>query len=141
MSENKTQPTDVDPRTFVTTVEHPVRRADAELLLDLFGRVTGWQARMWGPTIIGYGSYRYRYDSGREGESAATGFSPRKANSVLYVPGLDQLGDELATLGKHKTGKGCLYVNRLADVDTTTLEQIIEQGLTTLRTRYDVSPS
>lgn len=142
MSENKTQPTDVDPRIFVAAIEHPARRADAEVLLDLFGRVTGWQPRMWGPTIIGYGSYRYRYDSGREGESAATGFSPRKTNVVLYVvSGHDDLGDELATLGKHRTGKSCLYVNRLADVNLTTLERIVEQGLNSLRTRYDVSPS
>lgn len=142
MSENKTRPTDVDPRAFVAAIEHPARRADAEVLLDLFGRVTGWQPRMWGPTIIGYGSYRYRYDSGREGESAATGFSPRKANIVLYVvPGYDDLGGELATLGKHRIGKSCLYVNRLADVDLTTLERIVEQGLNTLRTQYEVSPS
>lgn len=142
MSGNKTQPTDVDPRSYVAAIEHPGRRADAEVLLDLFGRVTGWQPRMWGPTIIGYGSYRYRYDSGREGESAATGFSPRKAQLVLYVvPGYDDLGDELATLGKHKIGRSCLYVNRLADVDLTTLARIVEQGLTTLRSRYDVSPS
>ncbi len=142
VSENKTTRSDVDPRAFVAAIEHPVRRADAEVLLDLFDRVTGWRPRMWGPTIIGYGSYRYRYDSGREGESAATGFSPRRANLVLYVvPGYDDLGDELALLGKHRTGTSCLYVNRLADVNLTTLERIVERGLNALRDRYDVSPS
>ena len=142
MSENKTKPTAVDPRDFVAAIEHPARRADAEALLELFGRVTGWQPRMWGPTIIGYGSYRYRYDSGREGETAATGFSPRKASLVLYVvPGYDDLGDELAALGKHRIGKSCLYVNRLADVKLEALERIVERGLSTLRAQHDVSPS
>jgi hypothetical protein len=142
VSENKTQPTDVDPRAVVAAVEHPVRRADAEVLLDLMHRVTGWQPRMWGPSIIGYGSYRYRYDSGREGEAPATGFSPRKANLVLYVvSGYDDLAEELAALGKYRLGKSCLYINRLADVDLQVLERIVQRGLATLCDSYEVTPS
>ena len=142
MSENKTQPTDVDPRAFVAAIEHPARRADAEVLLDLLHDVTGWQPRMWGPSIIGYGTYRYQYESGRRGESLATGFSPRKANLVLYViTGYDDLGEELAALGKHRLGKSCLYVNRLADVDLDVLKRIVTLGVDSLRTRYDVSAS
>jgi hypothetical protein len=97
---------------------------------------------MWGPSIIGYGSYRYRYDSGREGEAPATGFSPRKANLVLYVvSGYDDLAEELAALGKHRLGKSCLYINRLADVDLQVLERIVQRGVATLRDRYEVTSS
>lgn len=142
MASDTTQPTDVDPIEFVAAVEHPTRRADAEALLDLMERVTGWQPRMWGPTIVGYGRYHYRYESGREGDLMVTGFSPRKANLVLYVlPGYDELGDVLAELGKHRIGKSCLYVNKLADVDVSVLEHIIRRGVESMRERYDVFPS
>jgi hypothetical protein len=139
---NLTQPTLIDPQQFVAAVEHPGRRADAEALLELFGRVTGWQPQMWGPSIVGFGSYRYRLANGREEASLATGFSPRSANTVLYVvSGYDDLADELAVLGKHKVGKSCLYVNRIADVDLAVLERIIRRGLDTLAERHPVSPS
>lgn len=93
-SQNKTAPTAVDPRDFVAAVEHPTRRADAEILLDFFGRVTGLKPKMWGPSIIGYGSYHYKYDSGREGDMIMTGFSPRKANLVMYIlPGYAKMGE------------------------------------------------
>jgi hypothetical protein len=142
MAENTTKPTDLDPRAFIATVEHAGRRADAEVLLDLMQRVTGWQPRMWGPSIIGYGSYRYQLANGRHETSLATGFSPRKANTVLYVlSGYDDLGDELAALGKHRTGSSCLYVNRLADIDLDVLERIVRLGLDTLRSRHEVDAS
>ena len=142
MADNKTQPTDVDARDYVASVEHPTRRADAETLLDLMNRVTGWQPRMWGPSIVGYGRYHYLYDSGREGDFMVTGFSPRKTNLVLYVlPGYDDLGDVLAELGKHRIGKSCLYVNKLADVDIAVLEHIVRRGVDTMRERYDVFAS
>ncbi len=93
---------------------------------------------MWGPTIIGFGRYHYVYESGREGDSLMIGFSPRKANQVLYIlPGYDDLGDRLDKLGKHKLGKSCLYVTKLADVDMTELEAIIQYGIDEMRARYD----
>ena len=138
MVENKTQPTDVDPADFIASVQHPTRRSDAETLLDMMTRVTGFQPRMWGETIIGFGRYHYKYDSGREGDYLLTGFSPRKANLVLYVmPGYDDVGDQLAELGKHKLGKSCLYVNKLADVDLEVLEQIVADGVAKMRHSYE----
>ena len=139
-AENKTQPTDVSPGAFIAATEDPVRRADAEALDALFGKVTGWRPRMWGPSIIGYGQYHYRYESGREGDFLATGFSPRKANQVLYImPGYGEMGDLLDRLGKHKLGKSCLYVTRLANVDMGVLEEIIRRGLDDLKGRYEVT--
>jgi hypothetical protein len=138
MAENKTQVTDVDPAAFVAAVEHPTRRADAEVLLDLMTRITGCTPKMWGPSIIGFGRYHYRYESGREGDFMLTGFSPRKANLVLYVlPGYDDIGEQLADLGKHRIGKSCLYVNKLADVDLDVLERIIADGVERMRTTYE----
>lgn len=138
-NENKTQITEIDPRDFVATIEHPVRRADAETLLDVFPEVTGMTARMWGGSIIGYGQYHYKYDSGREGDSLVTGFSPRKANMVLYImPGYSELGGLLERLGKHKLGRSCLYVNKLADVDMSVLKEIIRFGVEDMRQRYEI---
>jgi hypothetical protein len=135
---NKTRPTARDPVQFVASVEHPVRRADAETLLTLMSRVTGCAPRMWGPSMIGFGRYHYRYDSGREGDFMLTGFSPRKANLVVYVlPGYDDIGDQLAKLGKHKVGKSCLYINKLADVDLGILEQIVAHGVARMRQTYE----
>ncbi len=130
--------TQVDPVDFVAAVEHPTRRADAEVLLGLMGRVTGCEPMMWGPTIIGFGRYRYRYESGREGEFLLTGFSPRKANLVVYVlPGYDDIADDLARLGKHRIGKSCLYINKLADIDLAVLEQIVSDGVARMREAYE----
>lgn len=138
MAENKTQVTDVDPGDFIAAVEHPTRRADAEVLVEMMSRITGYRAQMWGPTIVGFGRHRYRYESGREGESMVTGFSPRKANLVLYIlPGYEDLSGDLAELGKHKIGKSCLYINKLADVDLEVLERIIAGGVDTMRERYE----
>lgn len=130
----------VEPRAFIASVEHPGRRADAERLLAVMGEVTGWEPRMWGPSIVGYGRYRYRLANGKDAESLATGFSPRKANMVLYViTGYDDLGDELTALGRHRIGKSCLYVNRLDDLDLDVLRRIIVRGVDLLRARYEVS--
>lgn len=138
MSQNKTQITDEDPREFVAAVEHPTRRADAEVLLEMMQRVTGCPPRMWGPSIIGFGRYHYRYDSGREGDFLMTGFSPRKSNLVLYVmPGYEDIGDQLARLGKHRLGKSCLYINKLADVDLEVLEAIVADGVAKMRAEYE----
>ena len=142
MSENKTQATDVDPAAFIAGVEHPTRRADAQTLDALFRKVTGWEPKMWGPSIIGYGRYHYVYDSGREGDFLATGFSPRKSNLSLYImPGYEDFGDLLDRLGKHKKSKACLYINKLADVDLAVVEELIRAGIKDLNTRWPVQPS
>jgi len=139
---NKTQITATDPVDFIAAVEHPTRRADAEALDRLFRKVTGFRPRMWGPTIIGYGQYRYRYDSGREGDFLATGFSPRKTNLSIYIlPGYGDFGPILDRLGKHRTGKSCLYVNKLADIDTDVLAALIRAGLDDLGRRWPITPT
>ena len=126
---NKTTPTRASVVAFIAAVENDTRRADAKKLDKLFREITGEKPAMWGPSIIGYGSYRYKYESGREGEMCRTGFSPRKANLVLYViAGFKEYAPLLAKLGKHKTGKSCLYINRLADVDEAVLRDLIARG-------------
>ncbi|MEL6913750.1 MAG: DUF1801 domain-containing protein [Pseudomonadota bacterium] len=142
MADNKTAMTDASPEAFIAAVGHPTRRADAEVLHAMFTRVTGWRARMWGPSLIGYGSYHYRYASGREGDMLATGFSPRKASQSIYVmPGYQDYGGLLARLGKHKTGAACLYVTKLADIDMDVLEELVRTGLEDLQQKYPVTPS
>jgi hypothetical protein len=114
---------------FLASVDHPGRRTDSFELLELMRGITGEEAVMWGPTIVGFGSYHYRYDSGREGDAAAVGFSPRKSNLALY--GLTygpEAGRLLAALGKHRTGAACLYINRLQDVDRVILAGLIRNG-------------
>mgnify|MGYP000153272193 FL=1 len=141
MAQNKTQETAIDPRDFIESVEHPTRKADALVLLDLFTRVSGYNAKMWGPSIIGFGRYHYTYDSGREGDFLATGFSPRKANMSIYImPGYQDYGALMERLGKHKLGKSCLYVNKLADIDLEVLEELIRAGLKDLHAIWPVHP-
>lgn len=125
MAEAKTKPTKASVNAFIAAVSNPTRRADARTVLKLMRRVSGVAPRMWGPSIVGFGLSHYRYESGREGDMPRIGFSPRKAQLVLYV--LTGAGDRdlLARLGKHKTGVSCLYINRLADVDMTVLEALI----------------
>lgn len=138
MATNKTQPTDVDPAAYIASVEHPVRRSDAETLLDMMTRATGCPAKMWGPSIIGFGRYHYRYASGREGDFLLTGFSPRKANLVVYIlPGYDDISEQLGRLGKHRVGKSCLYINKLADVDLAVLEEIVTDAVQRMRRGYE----
>jgi hypothetical protein len=140
MAENKTQATAQSPSDFIAAVEHPTRRADAQVLDAMFREITGWQPQMWGPTLIGYGSYHYTYDSGRSGDFLATGFSPRKANLVLYImPGYTDFAPILSRLGKHKLGKSCLYINKLADVDLDVVRELVRAGLDDLATRWPVS--
>jgi hypothetical protein len=131
MAENKTKPTTVSAEVFIEAVEHPGKREDAKVLDTLFRKVTGEEPQMWGPTIVGYGEYHYRYDSGHEGDMCRAGFSPRKAKHSLYLLGCgDEQGNAafaslLDRLGKHSRGKGCLYVNKLADIDLGVLEEMI----------------
>ncbi len=139
MSANKTQPTDQTVEDFIAAVEHPTRRADAQVLDAMFQRVTGWAPQMWGPTLIGYGTYHYTYESGRTGDFLATGFSPRKANLVLYImPGYTDFSDIMDRLGKHKLGKSCLYINKLADVDLSVVEELVKAGVDDLSNRWPV---
>lgn len=136
--ETKTKATEVSPEDFIAAMGDGPRKADAEILLPWFEKVTGLKARMWGPSIIGFGRYAYTYDSGHSGEMCMTGFSPRKANLVLYIlPGYRDMSDKLARLGKHKTGKSCLYINRLASIDMGVLEEIVLDGLAYLRRAYE----
>ncbi len=132
MGEATTQITDVDPADFIASVEPERKREEAKLLDALFRRVTGEEPRMWGPSIIGYGSYRTTYASGRKVHWLRTGFSPRKAKHSLYLMGgyCDEVTGQrraelLARLGKYKTGKSCLYVNKLADVDMDVLQELL----------------
>ena len=129
MGETKTKPTGVSVNDFIATVAHAVRREDAKSVRALMERVTGEPATMWGPSIIGFGSYHYRYDSGHEGDLCKVGFSPRSANLVFYVGGFDGYDALLAKLGKHKKSKACLYVTKLADIDMAVLEEIIRETL------------
>ncbi len=136
-AENKTKATSVSPESFIETVEHDVRRADAKVLLDLFADVTQLVPRMWGPSIIGYGRYHYKYESGREGEFMMTGFSPRKANQVIYImPGYTDHSAVLDRIGKYKIGKSCLYINKLADIDLDVLRELIAAGFEDMKSRY-----
>lgn len=136
-SELKTKATEVKPKDFIATIEDGPRKADAETLLKWMTKVTRLRPKMWGSSIIGFGRYAYTYDSGRSGEFMLTGFSPRKANMVLYIlPGYRDLSEKLARLGKHKTGKSCLYINKLADVDMAVLEEIVLDGLAYMRANY-----
>ena len=134
MAETKTKPTEVAPQDFIAAVEPAARRADAEVLHTMFRRVTGEEPRMWGPTIIGYGSYHYRYASGHEGRAPRLGFSPRKARHSLYVLSCGSEEENarfaplLARLGKHTQSVACLYVNKLADIDLQVLEEMAVLG-------------
>ena len=142
MSQNKTMPTDQSIQNFMAGIEPTAKRDDARVLDRLFREVTGFQPVMWGPTIIGYGQYHYIYDSGRQGDFLATGFSPRKARHSIYImPGYAGFGDILARLGKHKMGKSCLYVNKLADIDLDVLAELIRAGLADLNKTWPVQPT
>jgi hypothetical protein len=126
---NKTQVTGASVDEFVAGVEHPVRRQDGLRLRDLMAELTGEEPAMWGPTIVGFGRVHYKYATGREGDMPAVGFSPRKASLSLY--GLTHAPESaalLGRLGKHKTGAGCLYVTKLADVDEAVLAELIRLG-------------
>ena len=138
MAELKTQKTKASVGQFLAAVENPQRRADAKVVQTLMREATGERPAMWGPTIIGFGSYRYVYASGRSGEWPIVGFSPRKANLVLYLAqASEQREPLLKRLGKHKTGKACLYLNKLADVDLDVLRQLIVDSVAHVRANHE----
>ena len=127
MAEIKTKPTEVSVDASLEDIHHPVRRADGKALRAMMERITGEPAVMWGPSIVGFGSYHYRYDSGHEADMCRVAFSPRSANLVLYVGGFPEYEKLLAKLGKHKSSKACLYFNKLADVDAGVLDEIVRR--------------
>jgi hypothetical protein len=133
MAENKTKPTKLSVAAFIDGLTDQARRADAKALVKLMQSASGEKPQMWGPSIIGFGSYHYRYDSGREGDMPLVGFSPRKAATVLY--GMGEGKALLAKLGKHMTGKGCVYIKKLADVDQQVLAAMVAKSVTAMRAR------
>jgi hypothetical protein len=129
MAENKTVETDASVDEFLDGIENEKRRNDARMLLDLMRGVTKVEPRMWGPSIVGFGKYHYRYESGREGDMLRVGFSPRKANLSVYLISKDEeYGRILAGLGKYKQGASCLYINKLEDVDLDTLQALVAKS-------------
>ena len=137
MADNKTKPTKLSVAAFMDGLTDRSRRADAKALVKLMQSATDEKPKMWGPSIIGFGSYHYMYDSGREGDMPLIGFSPRKSATVLYnVTGFSDSQALLAKLGKHTTGKACLYIKRLADVDQRVLEDLLVKSVSAMRARY-----
>jgi hypothetical protein len=129
MAELKTQKTDDSVEAFLNSVEHDKRRADAFKVVELMKEVTGEEPKMWGSSIVGFGDHHYKYESGRQGDWFVTGFSPRKQNLTLYImAGFDEYDELLGKLGKYKTGKACLYINKLEDVDLSTLRQLVKKS-------------
>ena len=142
MTQNKTVQTNASVEGFIASIAHPKRQQDAGVLVDLFGKSTGFAPKMWGNSIVGFGQYHYRYATGREGDFLATGFSPRKSNLSIYImPGYGDFSDILKNLGKHKLGKSCLYVNKLADIDLDIMAQLIAGGIERLDQIWPVRPS
>jgi hypothetical protein len=125
--------TDADPRAYVAAVEHPVRRRDAETLLDLMARATGQEPRLFGDSMVGFGEYHYEYASGHSGDAPAAAFAPRKAHTVVYLnDGVAAHAEALARLGPHKASVGCLYLTDLAMVNLGVLEQVVRDSYATL---------
>lgn len=138
MAELKTKETDASVEAFLAGVEHDVRRADARVVCAMMEELSGEPPRLWGKDLVGFGRYAYTYASGHSGEWFRVGFSPRKSKLVLYImPGYEDLSPWLSRLGKHKIGKSCLYVNKLADVDLDVLRELIEASLQKMRELYD----
>ncbi|WP_099157463.1 DUF1801 domain-containing protein [Virgibacillus ndiopensis] len=137
MYELKTKENDSSVIEFIENVESLKKREDAYKLLDVFTDTTGYQAKMWGPSIIGFGSYHYKYESGHEGDAPLVGFSPRKAKISLYFATGDMDREKLLKdFGKHTTGKACVYINKVADIDVGVLKDLINQSIKFLREAY-----
>jgi hypothetical protein len=137
MAENKTKATTASVEAYIAAIEDESRRKDCEVLAKLMAKATKQKPTMWGPSIVGFGSYHYKYESGREGDSCLTGFASRKGDISVYLmakfPGHDEL---LAKLGKHKMAKACLYIRRLGDVDLKVLEQLVAGSVAEVKRRY-----
>lgn len=137
MAEPKTRPSDGSVKVFIDAIADEGRRRDCRALAGIMRKITGSRPRMWGSSIVGFGSYHYKYASGREGDWFLAGFSPRKSDLTLYLmPGLDGFEALLGKLGKHKTGKACLYIKSLDDVRLPVLEQLVRRSVRCLRELY-----
>lgn len=140
MAGTKTKPTGMSVAEFIAKVEDPQKRDDSRVLVAMMTRITGKKPKMWGPSIVGFGEYHYKYPSGHEGDTCLTGFSPRKAEFSIYLYGSQQgspeRGDLLSRLGKHRMGKGCLYVKRLEQIDLDVLEQLVRNSVDSARSMY-----
>jgi hypothetical protein len=138
VAEAKTKPTEIAVEEFIAKVEDPQKRADSHALVELMKKVTGKPPKMWGPTIIGFGTYHYKYASGHEGDSCVAGFSPRKAEFSIYLSAEpdERRGELLGKLGKHRMGKGCLYVKRLEGLDMTVLEQLVRESADFIKAKH-----
>ncbi len=138
--EAKTKPTDQSVIEFIEEIDSKAKKEDAYRLLDIYADVTGMEPVMWGTSIIGYGAYHYEYATGHSGEASIAGFSPRKAAHSLYLTMNEERKNELlAKLGKHRRGKSCVYVNKLADIDVDILKQMIEESVTYIKDNYLIS--
>lgn len=136
MAQNKTTPTKSSVTAFIDAVKDPAKRADAKALIKLMQSAAGEKPKMWGPSIVGFGSCHYKYESGREGHMPVIAFSPRKSATVLYgMIGFDESAPLLAKLGNHTTGKGCLYIKKLADVDQHVFEALMAKSLAAKRSQ------
>ncbi len=134
---NKTQPTSTSVAEFIGSLKDERRQAECNQLIDLMREESGQEPVLWGPAIIGFGQYHYRYDSGREGDFMRVGFSPRKQNLSIYIiPGFEPYQAVLERLGKHKVGKSCLYIKRLDDLDISALRELVRQSLDDMKERY-----
>lgn len=135
---NKTQVTDSDVRAFLSSVGDPKRRDDSFIILSMMEQVTGHSPKMWGTSIVGFDTYHYKYESGREGDFFKVGFSPRKQNLTVYImTGFKRYAELMARLGKHSTGKSCLYIKRLEDVDMGVLKELITESYKFMVEKYD----
>lgn len=141
MYELKTKENDSSVIEFIENVESEKKREDSYKLLDIFTETTGYQAKMWGPSIIGFGSYHYKYKTGHEGDAPLVGFSPRKAKISLYFATGDPDREELLEkFGKHTSGKACVYINKVADIDEEVLKDLINQSVEFLQKTYPGQP-
>ena len=138
MSENKTKPNKSSVTAFIGAIEDSQKRSDAKKVAAMMRGATGSRARMWGPSIVGYGEYHYKYASGREGDYLISGFSPRKQALTIYImAGFAQFDSLMKKLGKYKTGKSCLYIKRLSDIDEKVLENLIVKSVKYMRKNYE----
>jgi hypothetical protein len=139
MAELKTKKTEESVNNFLNTVEDETKRKDSFAIIEMMQQATGLPPKMWGASIVGFGSYHYKYESGHEGDMCIIGFSPRKNNIAIYgMGGEERNKDLLAALGKHKTGKGCLYINKLSDVNVDILKNIFKASFEYLNMKYKV---
>ena len=134
---NKTQKTDLSVKDYIAAIKPDTRRADIQTINDMMADITGWEPKMWGASIVGFGEYHYKYESGREGDALRVGYSSRtKAISIYIMPGYQDFDDELSRLGKHNKGKSCLYIKRLSDVDQGVLKEMLVKGLALMEQKY-----